>query len=416
MLRSFPELDDYGRLGLVIGPELVRREPPDIGIQTRVVLSATRRRLNSGETGAPRVMTEDADRYARSHSHSAGNGALMRTALVALNHLDDRIRLAEAGKPPCTPRGASVTTATRSPPIAGGPLGARWGASAVPWQWRRAVSGCARDGRRRPGRARHTDRARWSPRPRGLAVRRRRPVRRVGGYRGRRPAPLRRGCPARHARQRRPPGGRGRVHVRGRQAAELLRRGDRRRALQVHGQRGARSQPQPRVHAARHRSGRTRFERRASVLLHCVAARQQTPSAAVADAILLGRDRPKRSERSGGHCRAPRPTASSGTPRALAVHARGADLRDADVLVAPTSRSAVECWLRRLVITPRLGHGHSSRPDRFWRGLRRPSPAQCRGRHAHAMSVRTSVGLFWHGNRDHACSGFCGRLHRRRER
>ncbi|MGC4960939.1 ADP-ribosylglycohydrolase family protein [Gordonia sp. DT101] len=50
--------------------------PPDVGNQTRAVLSATRRRLNCGEHGTGRIMRDESDRYAASHPRSAGNGAL----------------------------------------------------------------------------------------------------------------------------------------------------------------------------------------------------------------------------------------------------------------------------------------------------------------------------------------------------
>ena len=211
--------------------------PPDIGIQTRAVLAASSRRLAGGESGPAAVMREEARDYARSHPRSAGNGALMRTAPVALAYLADRDRaaaavravaalthadplavescvlwteatrvavvegridaaagldliapesremwrgrLADAASLPAsgfTPNGFTVTalqaataaiTQTSTPAtdparhlqdalhaavrigddtdtvaaIAGGLLGARWGASAVPPQWRGAVHG-----------------------------------------------------------------------------------------------------------------------------------------------------------------------------------------------------------------------------------------------------------------------------------
>ena len=224
-------------------------QPPDIGIQTQAVLAATKARA---EIGSPaETMRVEAAAYAAGHAHSAGNGALMRTAPVALAHLDDRqtcataaraiaslthadplavdscvlwteaIRLAvveghldvpagldlvpatrrdrwaqwlqealeaESGAP-FTPNGFTVTalqaalaaisstSVPRTDPsigsfaclhlqdalhaavrigddtdtvaaIAGGLLGARWGASAVPWHWRRAVHGWpGREGR-----------------------------------------------------------------------------------------------------------------------------------------------------------------------------------------------------------------------------------------------------------------------------
>lgn len=211
--------------------------PPDIGIQTSAVLAATRRQLDS-EGGRPaRVMQLEAAAYTAANQHSAGNGALMRTAPVVLAHLGDRETLAQAARlvarlthadplagDSCvlwceairvavldgyievgsgldllpesrrgnwsiwldeaqtqpagrfTPNGFTVTAlqaaaaAITSTPvgspyeclhlqdalhaairigedtdtvaaIAGGLLGARWGASAVPWRWRRAVHG-----------------------------------------------------------------------------------------------------------------------------------------------------------------------------------------------------------------------------------------------------------------------------------
>lgn len=85
--------------------------PPDVGTQTRAVLSATRRRLDSGERGVSRIMRAESRRYADAHPHSAGNGALMRTAPVALAHLDDRDHLAEAAR--------LVASLTHADPLAG---------------------------------------------------------------------------------------------------------------------------------------------------------------------------------------------------------------------------------------------------------------------------------------------------------
>lgn len=85
--------------------------PPDIGIQTSAVLGATRRRLHAGETGASRVMREESFAYAARHAHSAGNGALMRTAPVALAHLRDRDRLSRAAR--------LVAELTHADPLAG---------------------------------------------------------------------------------------------------------------------------------------------------------------------------------------------------------------------------------------------------------------------------------------------------------
>ena len=73
--------------------------PPDIGIQTRAVLGATHRRMQDDPTAsAGAAMTEESLAFAAEHPHSAGNGALMRTAPVALAHLDDRETLAEAAR------------------------------------------------------------------------------------------------------------------------------------------------------------------------------------------------------------------------------------------------------------------------------------------------------------------------------
>ncbi|MEE4025077.1 ADP-ribosylglycohydrolase family protein [Gordonia sp. PKS22-38] len=85
--------------------------PPDVGNQTRAVLGATRHRLDAGERGAGRVMREESDHYATAHPRSAGNGALMRTAPVALAHLDDRDHLADAAR--------LVASLTHADPLAG---------------------------------------------------------------------------------------------------------------------------------------------------------------------------------------------------------------------------------------------------------------------------------------------------------
>jgi ADP-ribosylglycohydrolase len=227
-----------------------RAGPPDVGNQTRAVLSALRRRLDAGETGTSRITAEESAAYVAENPRAAGNGALMRTSPVALAHLDDREKCAEAARKiaalthgdelagdSCvlwseairvavltgaidvesgldlipaerrdqweswigesltirpgvfTPNGFTVTalqaalSAIEHTPIpelapadgqfpclhlqealqavirigddtdttaaiAGGLLGARWGASAVPWNWRRIVHGWpGRDGR-----------------------------------------------------------------------------------------------------------------------------------------------------------------------------------------------------------------------------------------------------------------------------
>lgn len=73
-------------------------DPPDIGNQTRAVLSATRRRLNSGARGTAQVMREESEAYTRENELAAGNGALMRTAPVALVCPEDRERTATAAR------------------------------------------------------------------------------------------------------------------------------------------------------------------------------------------------------------------------------------------------------------------------------------------------------------------------------
>ena len=64
-------------------------DPPDVGNQTRRVLSAAR-------TGTP--MRAASDDLAFAGHRTGGNGALMRTAPVALAHLHDRTALAEAAR------------------------------------------------------------------------------------------------------------------------------------------------------------------------------------------------------------------------------------------------------------------------------------------------------------------------------
>lgn len=88
-----------------------RSNPPDVGIQTSAVLRSTRTRLTSGAQSAGRVMAEEAAGYSAARSHSAGNGALMRTAPVALANLDDRGRMAQAAR--------AVAELTHGDPLAG---------------------------------------------------------------------------------------------------------------------------------------------------------------------------------------------------------------------------------------------------------------------------------------------------------
>ncbi len=67
--------------------------PPDIGIQTAAVLGQAAAEVERG--GSPgEALRREAQVYAAANPRSAGNGALMRTAPVALAHLDDRDQLA----------------------------------------------------------------------------------------------------------------------------------------------------------------------------------------------------------------------------------------------------------------------------------------------------------------------------------
>ncbi|MFT4044652.1 MAG: ADP-ribosylglycohydrolase family protein [Gordonia sp. (in: high G+C Gram-positive bacteria)] len=74
-------------------------DPRDIGNQTSAVLYGTRHRLDA-EPGIPAglAMREEALSYSATHPRSAGNGALMRTAPVALAHVDNRVTLAAAAR------------------------------------------------------------------------------------------------------------------------------------------------------------------------------------------------------------------------------------------------------------------------------------------------------------------------------
>jgi len=75
-----------------------RSSPADIGVQTRAVLAgaALGAAPSSHERGPGAALAGEAAAYARAHPHAAGNGALMRTAPVALAHLDDRAACAGA--------------------------------------------------------------------------------------------------------------------------------------------------------------------------------------------------------------------------------------------------------------------------------------------------------------------------------
>lgn len=72
--------------------------PPDIGIQTRHVLHGAKTLLVDGGLGVGDALTASALAYTADNPHSAGNGALMRTAPVALSHLDDRVATARAAR------------------------------------------------------------------------------------------------------------------------------------------------------------------------------------------------------------------------------------------------------------------------------------------------------------------------------
>lgn len=85
--------------------------PPDIGNQTAAVLGATRHALAAGGGAPGAVLRAQAADFARTHPHSAGNGALMRTGVVALAHLRDRRALAEAAR--------SIAGLTHADPLAG---------------------------------------------------------------------------------------------------------------------------------------------------------------------------------------------------------------------------------------------------------------------------------------------------------
>ncbi|WP_017935399.1 ADP-ribosylglycohydrolase family protein [Nocardioides sp. Iso805N] len=68
--------------------------PPDVGIQTRGVLDG----LDADLPHLGAAMSTRAVVYAKTHPHAAGNGALMRTAPVALAYLDDRGACAETAR------------------------------------------------------------------------------------------------------------------------------------------------------------------------------------------------------------------------------------------------------------------------------------------------------------------------------
>ena len=77
------------------------RGAKDVGNQTRAVFSLT---------AEPASMRDAAAEYARTHERSAGNGALMRTAVVALSRPDDRAATAAGA--------AAVASLTHADPLA----------------------------------------------------------------------------------------------------------------------------------------------------------------------------------------------------------------------------------------------------------------------------------------------------------
>ncbi|GAA4129704.1 ADP-ribosylglycohydrolase family protein [Nocardioides fonticola] len=83
-----------------------RSRPPDIGIQTRAVLSG----LTVDEVDASAARTAAAELHHRT-GRTAGNGSLMRTAPVALAHLDDAAATATAAR--------AVSDLTHHDPMAG---------------------------------------------------------------------------------------------------------------------------------------------------------------------------------------------------------------------------------------------------------------------------------------------------------
>ncbi len=80
--------------------------PPDIGNQTRTVLSTTKQRGGSAE-----VMRQVSEQLHASSGHTAGNGSLMRTGPVALAHLGDSTAIADAAR--------AISALTHFDPVAG---------------------------------------------------------------------------------------------------------------------------------------------------------------------------------------------------------------------------------------------------------------------------------------------------------
>lgn len=118
-LRSPESLDDIARGFL----RWYDSHPPDIGIQTSSVLGSMSRTHSLSEELAQQAsrretpgaladrMTQAAAQLHEQTGHTAGNGSLMRTAPVALAHLDDPIAIVEAA--------IAVSALTHTDPRAG---------------------------------------------------------------------------------------------------------------------------------------------------------------------------------------------------------------------------------------------------------------------------------------------------------
>ena len=88
------DLRDDGALDLIVERwNWWARNPKDIGVQTRTVLS------NAAERGiSAKTARDESSALHERTGRTAGNGSLMRTAPVALAHLDDEEALATAAR------------------------------------------------------------------------------------------------------------------------------------------------------------------------------------------------------------------------------------------------------------------------------------------------------------------------------
>ena len=102
-LRSEPALEQVAQGFL----RWYRDDPPDVGIQTRRLLS----QAAGVRTGAAPVLRELGAELHRSTGRTAGNGSLMRTSPVALAHLGDREAIVSAAH--------AVSGLTHVDPVAG---------------------------------------------------------------------------------------------------------------------------------------------------------------------------------------------------------------------------------------------------------------------------------------------------------